>query len=182
MACDEDIAYKYVYHYSWYPKYDKDYEWENQIVCQWNKVPLGKISSSTKPFDYYCALKENADLINCVCNNEQNKLGLKIQLYIPKQSKINVLSIMKPMIDGVICAFHKPKQIEADIISKRLNAKVEMFLSTANTCLSEHRYVTCWDNVIKWNPKDDDLDCVVIEPILAEGEAVSFSGKIFAIK
>lgn len=181
MACGEDIAYKYVYHYSWYPKYDKEYEWEKQIVCQWNKVPLGKINSSTKPFDYYRVLKENADLINCVCNNEQNKLGLKIQLYVPKQSKINVHSVMKSMIDGVICAFHKPQQIDAEIISRRLNDKVELFLSTNNTCLCERRYVTDWKNVVKWDPKDDDLDCVVIEPIMVEDEAFSFSGQIFSI-
>jgi len=109
-------------------------------------------------------------------------LGLKIELSIPRTASFtNVVNAMKPMIDGVICAFHTPDGIAVDEVSKLLNINKEVFLSAEKTCLGKRCYISPYRKSIKWNPQDERLDYVVIEPVIVDDEKFSFSGQLFAI-
>ena len=85
------------------------------------------------------------------------------------------------MIDGTICAFHTPNGIAVDEVSKLLNIDGEVFLSADKTCLGKWCYINPYRKSIKWNPQDDRLDYVVIDPVVVDDREFSFSGQLFAI-
>ena len=178
----EKVKFKYIYHYSWCPKREYVQWWGHHMLCQWNKIPLNKVNSATKAFDYYSAIKKNPMLVKCLDKGGETQLGLKIQLFVPRTAtSFNVLNIMKPMIDGVICAFHTPCNIMVDELSKRLSVNKELFLLTENTCLNEYCYIKPYRNSVKWSPQDNKLDYVFIEPVIVDEDAFSFSGNLFAM-
>lgn len=179
----DEVAFRYFYHYVLLPGGKQTYWWEHDLICKWNGIPLAKVCASSKPADYFLAMKQHPDAVTCFADAGNDcKLGLKIRLFIPKTAEFtNIISIMKPMIDGVICAFHAPKDLAAEEVSRRLHISRDIFLSSENTCLGEHCYIRPYANSVKWDPQDDRLDYVFIEPVTTDEEAFSFSGQIFAI-
>ena len=181
--CDRtDWDFQYFYHYTWAPKGNHKEWWEYDIICEWSDIPLNKINSAAKATDYYLAIKNYPELVKCFEDRCETTLGLKICLSIPRTSKFaNVVSAMKPMIDGVICAFHTPDGIAAEEVSEQLNVNKEVFLSSEKTCLGKHCYISPYRTSVKWNPQDERLDYVIIEPIVVDEDVFSFSGQLFAI-
>lgn len=174
--------FQYFYHYKWAPKGKRKNWWEHELICEWNDVPLKKINYTSSAFDYYLAIKQSSELVMCFAEKSKATLGLKIQLFIPRTARFtNVVSTMKPMIDGVICAFHTPEGIEVEEVSKRLNIDKEIFLSTEKTCLGKCCYISPYRKSVKWNPQDERLDYVLIEPKVVDTESFSFGGQLFAI-
>ena len=178
----ENWEFQYFYHYSWASKGKHSYRWEHQLICEWNNIPLVNINSNSKATDYFLAIKKTPELVKCFEDGNETTLGLKIKLSIPKTSSFTtVVSVMKPMIDGVICAFHTPEGIVVDEVSNLLNIDREVFLSTEKTCLGKCCYISPYRKSVKWNPQDERLDYVVIEPIMVDDKEFSFSGQLFAI-
>lgn len=178
----EDCEFQYFYHYSLSLKENNKYWWEYKLICEWNDVPIGKVNSTSKATDYYLAIKQSPELVKCFEDGSETTLGLRIQLFIPRDCHFtNVVNVMKPMIDGIICAFHTPDGIAVDEVSKLLNIKKEVLSSTEKTCLGKCCYISPYRKSVKWNPLDERLDYVAIEPILVDDESFSFSGQIFAI-
>ncbi len=178
----ENWEFQYFYHYSWAPKGKHSYWWEHELICEWNNIPLGKVNSTSKATDYFLAIKQSQELVKCFEYGNKTTLGLKIKLSIPKTASFTtVISMMKPMIDGVICAFHTPDGIAVDEVSNLLNINKEVFSSTEKTCLGKYCYISPYRKSVKWNPQDERLDYVVIEPMVVDDKGFSFSGKLFAI-
>lgn len=181
--CD-DTAFPYLYHYSWAPKSTQPYWREHDLICKWEHIPLAKVNSATKAADYFLSIKMHPQSVTCLNIDPCATLGLKIQLFVPKKARFsNVVAVMKPMIDGIVCAVHAPSGIAADQISSRLNVSEDLFLSSEKTCLGSHPYIRVGSgrNSVVWNPQDDRLDFVVIEPVSVDDDGFSFSGQIFAI-
>ena len=179
----ENWEFQYFYHYSWVPKGKYKYWWEKELICEWKDISLGRVNSTSKATDYFLAIKQSPELIQCFEEGSKTTLGLKIRVSIPKTARFrNVISIMKPMIDGVICAFHTPDGIAIEEVSKLLNINQEVFLSAEKTCLGKCCYISPYRKSIKWNPQDERLDYVVIEPAMVNEEAFSFSGQLFAVR
>ena len=178
----ENWEFQYFYHYSWAPKGKHRYWWEHELICEWNNVPLGKVNSTSKATDYFLAIKQSSELVKCFEDGNETTLGLKIELSIPRTASFtNVVNAMKPMIDGVICAFHTPDGIAVDEVSNLLNINKEVFSSTEKTCLGKCCYISPYRKSVKWNPQDERLDYVVIETMMVDDKEFSFSGKLFAI-
>ncbi|MBR3837743.1 MAG: hypothetical protein IKJ74_06305 [Clostridia bacterium] len=178
----ENWDFQYLYRYSLAPKGRCRYWWEHERICEWNNVHLERVNSISKATDYFLAIKQSPELVKCFEDGSETTLGLKIKLSIPRTANFtNVVSIMKPMIDGVICAFHTPDGIAAGEVSKLLNINEEIFSTTEKTCLGKRCYVSPYRKSIKWNPQDDRLDYVVIEPMLVDEKEFFFSGQLFAI-
>ena len=179
----EEMEFRYLYHYFWEPKDHCKRWWEKELICEWNRVPIEKINSTSKAIDYYLAIKNHPDLVTCFRTEDKRALGLKLQLFIPKTLKFsNVVRVMKPMIDGIICAFHAPAKISMDEVSERLGVNRTAFFSEEKTCLGGWPYISpYYQKSVKWNPQDERLDYVSIEPVIVDGEELSFSGQIFAV-
>lgn len=179
-------SYKYVYNYS---SFEQSYSntkrlWEKPVISEWTDIPLGVINSNTKPTDYFLALKKNNAKIKCHSKGYGGQFGLNIKLKIPRSARYSgIINIMKPMIDGIICAFHFPKGIDLDLICKISKISKELLESCEIACLDERRYVLPYNKnkSIKWDPSDDKLQEIFIEPTYIDGDEFYFSGQLFSI-
>ena len=182
ISAFDDMDFSYVYHYLLCTKESINFWWDKEIICEWDKIPLVKVNSSTKVYEYYKAIKEYAELLRIYRDGSEVAWGMKIQLFVPRDVKMkHVPTIMKAMLDGIICALHTPKRIDIDKICKLLHADKEMFTDDQKTCLGERCYIHSYRQGIKWDPQDEKLEYVSIEPVLVDDVTFSFSGQIFAI-
>ena len=111
--------------------------------------------------DYYQALRNCKDRIRVKEQlNKETKYSLYIEVGTYSQKK-KFHNIIKPMVDGLICGCHEEDNV--DTIKKLLKDK-------ANTDLVQMDKYPLWkknyirDQVNKWNPADDYLECAFIVP------------------
>jgi len=181
--CNED-SFTFFYHYYFTFAKNLCFWWESVPICEWNKIPLNKVCSSTKAFEYFAAIKSHPQSVQCFSKTRKCNLGMKIQLFVPKKARFsNVASVMKPMIDGIISAFHASNKIDVQAVCTILNTDTRLFSSDEKTCLDSYPYVIPHKNTasVIWSPADDRLDYVFVEPIRVDDTTFSFSGKLFSI-
>ena len=110
--------------------------------------------------------------------------GIKIELIVPDSKKnIHPVSVMKHLLDGVICAFHgekdgTDKRVREKFKNNGLNDEMidEFFNSESKMNLfGNHVYLTRSN---RWNPEDDRLKFGWII-VKCEGEEYKMSGEIY---
>lgn len=76
-------------------------------LADWTDISIYK-KLPERPDEYYCALRFNKDKFDTLESiGYEGAFGLKITLTVPKTNKSShPVSVMKHLLDGVICAFH----------------------------------------------------------------------------
>ena len=118
------------------------------------------ITSSCKPIDYWHLINQaNVEQVNNYKINDNFSIDIELGL---KQRHPNIVSLIKPMIDGIISSFHFQIDVSEsvlNIVSRKLditNDKAkEMFSEKPFSILGERKLVSLYRNGIKWNPEDE---------------------------
>ena len=100
--------------------------------------------SSNKAVVYWRALRENPEKIHSYHKLQGSDFGVKIKLSVPKTKTVNLTSVVKPMLDGIICAFHSANnrlQKESSLIASRLDVTEQQLLSMDNDILGACRFI-----------------------------------------
>lgn len=92
-------------------------------------------------------------------------LGLKIELKVPSHSAIQLISAIKPFLDGIIAAFHTHNGAFLDEVATRLSVAMdlapndfkELLMDHATAALGTINLLQPYRNFVKWNPADDRL-------------------------
>jgi len=144
---------------------------------------MDKMTSEMKPLDYWHALNQGDIKISKLMNPKE--FGLSIVIEIPEKHR-NITSLFKPMIDGLISAFHYQNSVNQDVlnyITKKKHISDDVVLSQLShkdyTFLGERNLISSYRNGIKWNPEDEKCTKVNIRQIRALNDKVKISGKIF---
>ena len=127
---------------------------------------MTSLSTSTKPHEiWWSATSARQSSFSPITG----RFALHVEVGTPAPLQ-NVANIIKPLLDGVVCAMHAESQIDAEAverlarastrdiadISKRLSAPPHPILGSRRLL---HRY----RNFIKWDPADDLCDhCTVL--------------------
>lgn len=80
----------------------------NGLLAEWEDIPFCKCTGLT-PFASWNSIKEEAagikihDRINC---DNDDEFSLVLEIERPKQVEFSIMTAMKPLLDGLICAFH----------------------------------------------------------------------------
>jgi hypothetical protein len=143
---------------------------------------IDKMASNKKPLDYWYAFKNGKiKLIDFV---KPKKFGLYIGIKAP-QKYPNLTGLIKPLLDGIISAFHYQNPIEPGAISfiaeklKIENEELVMLFDQHDyEFLGERNLVSCYRNGIKWNPEDEKCTSVNIKQEKALVNEVMISGKV----
>ncbi len=177
---------RYVYRVE--PSSKPEQSWPVPAV-RWEKISIDKNpGADRKPFDYWKILKTNEKEINkCKDSPEciDGDFGVKITLCVPKGKKLNLAAAVKPMLDGVICAFHglKGKAYSDDmhLAFKRLDVEIGSNDKKMNILGCRKFIYTFGKKGVKWNPADDRCKAFEIEAIQSKGTKFSFSGGIYPL-
>lgn len=145
------------------------------MMASWVNTPINtKIPHSA--LRYYDAIRKNISNINICTNYEFNDVFFGIRINITLPQKILPATVMKALLDGIICAFHGEKTDTTTELSKKL-------LETDNinpiNLLGKKDYVIKFNSrkSYKWNPEDERLLFAWI--IVNQDEKAEMSGEIY---
>lgn len=157
-----------------------------RLIAQWNSQPFVTIESSKGVSHYWKAMRQIADKIeinDIIDTTVKNRLTLYLEIEKPKAKELYLLGSLKPLLDGIISAFHSGDfdTQEIQLFSEKLDVPKEWITNTAFNVLGMRKYVQQYPSKtgIKWNPADDLCDKVSIS--IVEGEEWRISGRIYEI-
>lgn len=192
---ENQSSHKYKYEVVCSKNVEKDNLCGKTLIAKWNGITIGR-TLPQKPDEYYAALRsvtvrktndsrdkphEN-EVIRYGSEQCETFFGIKIELIVPDSKKsIHPVSVMKHLLDGVICAFHGEdedgstwkaleKRFEKDAYEKLWENKSDSW-----NLLGKQKYLSSSKG---WNPEDDRLKFGWII-VKCEGEEYKMSGKIY---
>lgn len=175
-----DIEERYFYSYQVLSTEDIDSMLhKREVVACWKNFPID-VYIPQFPARYYAAVRKKAADVK-IRKVLENKCPYGISLDVTLPSKSTAMSIMKPLLDGVICAFHGETEGVEDTLRKLFDDT--SCLLNACTCklnvLGNRTYVSQYrgEGSFKWNPEDERLQFARIT--LRQGANAMLSGKIY---
>lgn len=179
---DNSKEYKYIHQYGFI---DSIVESRNSLVAEWKNVIVDRPSTSKKPLDYWIAFKKS-DKVTIRQHDFLKEFGVYIEIYKPINQCINIINIQKPLLDGVISAFHGISHIEP-IAMQYLSLHtglsyntISSYLKSDLTCLPKREVIQKYRDGIKWNPQDEKCIDVRIVVKNSDDENYRLSGNIFS--
>lgn len=149
------------------------------VLATWLNAEIDETISKS-PARYYAAIRQNSDLVTVTAHLcEKALFGLKIELTTPYGS--HPAAVMKPMLDGVICAFHGETDHTADVLQEIFASQTDHLLSDSSrlNIFGPREYARKYRGAhsFVWNPEDERLQFAWI--IVTEGQTPSISGTIY---
>lgn len=179
----EKSSDRYLYKYEIIPeKKVSDMLKEENLIAEWTDIPIGN-TLPDKADQYYAAIRKNSSEIityGSLTSKDKDPYGIKIELTVPDSKKsIHPVSVMKHLLDGVICAFHgEDGEKTKEAVKKRFGLEKnnnEFFETSKLNIFGNHNYLTKSN---RWNPEDDRLQFGWII-VKREGKEYKMSGSIY---
>ena len=142
-----------------------------------------------KPHVFWHLLKENP-VSTFTDDIYEDYFGIELELSVPHNKVFNFAAIIKPMLDGIISAFHSYQGRQLNEICKRLAASLtaspdyiaNLLLDKSFALLGSRSLLHPFQTNVQWNPVDDK--CVVIKLLCTYFENESplmLNGKLFSV-
>lgn len=192
---DEKSPYRYLYKYEVVPSEVVEALGRKTLIAKWN-VTIG----STLPKqaeEYYLALRtairnsrvesqnkdepdENEVMLCGLERCDETAFGIKITLTVPESNKTtHPVSVMKHLLDGVICAFHGEKGETAQMLQEKFEGE-KVTCQTDWHILGDQDYLRKYGNGFKWYPADEadrlQFGWIIVK---CEGKEYKMSGEIY---
>jgi hypothetical protein len=152
--------------------------WDGTPLCK-NDVKLSNLDASF----FWNYIKESRVKVFSNEYIEKEKFGIEISIETPRP-KINLSSIIKPLVDGVICAFHQhdgDKQNDnLHEISDKLGISQEKSKLLYDDELNVLGKRSLFTKSFQWNPADDLCDAIKLK-VTTGKENWKIDGKILSV-
>ena len=126
--------------------------------------------------------ENNVEIYNSIDCDYGDTFSIVLEITKPKNVSFNIMTSMKPLLDGLICAFHSSEfdENELEYFSSKLNCDKCCFENNSIDILGERKskYLQIYRNNVKWNPADDL--CNYVDISIKDGNDWSVSGKIYS--
>lgn len=172
--------YSHYYEYSIVERKTKNF---NSLLAEWNNIPLKCIG--LKPAYVWSAFKEHTNKIfikETIDCDKRDTFAIFLEIKKPKDVSFHIMTAMKPLLDGLICAFHRSEFNENELtyFSQILNCEKDILTSRELSVLGQRKskYLQIYQNNVKWNPADDLCDYVSIS--IKNSNDWKLSGKIYS--
>ena len=151
-------------------------KWENITIGNGNTLP-------EKPDEYFTALRTNINNNEITINSKEQcktSFGIKITLTVPESNKTtHPVSVMKHLLDGVICAFHGEKGETAQMLQEKFEGE-KVTCQTDWHILGDQDYLRKYRNGFKWYPADEanrlKFGWIIVK---CDGKEYKMSGEIY---
>jgi len=169
---------------------DKPQYWvKGDRLAEWAGIECPPFRSDNKPHSFWYAMKQAA--VNTIGEMDIPRyFGMELTINAPRNSHINLPSVIKPLLDGVICVLHAHDGTGNSVIVGRLakhlgeNESIveELLMDRRHAVLGTRHLLHPFRQGIQWNPADDL--CVTAKILLndsMEDGIWSLDGEIFAV-
>ena len=159
-------------------------------LASWKNLKIKKLTSISKAHMFWQVFKENQ--ISVFTDKiYDGYYGIEIELVLSKNDKINSAILIKPLLDGVISAFHSYEGNQLEEVSERLAIKLSENAEYISTLLVDKTIsifgsrcvLHPFKNYVQWNPSDDK--CVIIKLIckyIENNNSRMISGRLFEVE
>lgn len=184
---------KGVRHYHRYNVIKEDKEnqyWEKgETLSTWRDVRCPPLRSNIKPHHIWHYLKKAEIEINDVPIIPYI-YGIELKIRAPLGKRVNLASVIKPLLDGVICAFHAHDGSNLPGITRRLSLMLQekesnladMLLNCERSVLGVRSLLHPFRQGVQWNPADDGCVLIKVQCDYTENENVWFlNGEIYEL-
>ena len=151
-----------------------------QLIAGWSHIDLDTNLANT-PRRYWESIRRQFDRVyvhQSLSNPIRDHFGLQVTIHTPRQ--LLPASVMKPLLDGVVCAFHGRDGID-DVLQTLTQDSFDGMVNDAEksiAVLGNRNYVQPYRNGCKWNPADERLKFAWVSVITEECDPY-FEGKLF---
>ncbi len=138
-----------------------------------------------KPATVWKALREQKEKITIfdrIKTDKRDTFAIVLDIEKPQGARFNIMTAMKPLLDGLICALHSSDFNEKELTEfcKILGCKKELFAFDSSSVLGNRKskFLHAIRGNVKWNPADDLCDYVAIN--VRDGLTWNVSAKIYS--
>ncbi|WP_423798201.1 hypothetical protein [Neobacillus sp. SAB-20_R2A] len=163
--------------------------WEkDQTAVSWTGMQLPVLPD--KPHEYWYRMKHlNLTTKLPTLTNETN-FGIKINLGVPKGKRVNLTGICKPLIDGIVSAFHSYFGGDLEEMADRLGRILDeeandiriLLLEDQSAILGKREVVRRFQKGIQWNPADDFCYQIELKTFNTIGTNWIIDGELYTVK
>ena len=155
------------------------------VAAEWKEISIPATFGKNKPLDYWLALKSNAEKIH-ICDTIPGGIpfGIKIKLSVPSSRALNLAAVVKPLLDGTVCAFHGADAYlheNSELLASRIGVTAKQLLYEDNPILGKCRFLYPYLSGVKWNPQDDRCLSFEVETENSNDGGTYFSGAIYRL-
>jgi len=170
------------YAYSMVAKEELEKECNSRrLIADWDHIGIDTKRPNT-PQRYWESIRsqyKDVCVHQALKHPEADCFGIKVTLHLPK--KILPASVMKPLLDGIVCAFHQREGIDDVLRTVAGDRYEEMVVDAENNIgvLGKMDYVKPYrGKSLKWNPADERLKFAWVSTV-NEDVAPYFEGSLF---
>lgn len=152
-----------------------------QLIAGWSHIDIDTNLANT-PRRYWESIRRQFERVYVhqpLINPLRDHFGFQVTIHVPKQ--LLPAGVMKPLLDGVVCAFHGRDGID-DILQTITQDSFERMVNSAENniaLLGNRNYVQPYRDGFKWNPADERLKFAWVSVVTEECKPY-FEGKLFA--
>ena len=159
-----------------------------RLIAEWDALPFVAIKSANGVLNYWKAMRGISEGIavrgNVCTKDKKSRFSLYLEIEKPKEAHLYALSIVKPLLDGIVSALHTGDFDEDETLrfSEKLNVPIEWIKNNNRQgVLGERKYIQLYSGKsgIKWNPADDLCDKVSISVV--DGKEWRVGGRVYAV-
>ncbi|NLC45189.1 MAG: hypothetical protein GX783_13025 [Clostridiales bacterium] len=162
---------------------------KEQILAYWTEVSCPDLKGDIKPHSFWYAIKSGTvEVIDKL--KLPSYFGLKLKINAPRGTRINLASVIKPLLDGIISGFHSHDGSYNPIVVGRLTRSLgeeeshieRMLMEQSKAVLGIRNLVHPFGTGIQWNPGDDF--CVAAKVVIDDcivGTSWSLEGELFTV-
>jgi len=182
-AYGKDDAQRYFYSFSSVSKKDLESICNSKrLIGSWDHIEIDTTLPNT-PYRFWESLRRQYDSISIYQPLDQPEtacFGIRVTLHQP--TKAFPAGVMKPLLDGIVCAFHERNGIDNILHTITHDSFNRHVVDAENniSILGKKDYVKPYRvNSIKWNPADERLKFAWVS-VVTEDCTPYIEGKLFS--
>ena len=170
---------------------DSNYWKRDKQLASWSGAKIEDLKTTLSLCSVWLQMSKcKKDVYNYYKN--ENPIGISINLKVPERySGFNFVTILKSILDGIICSFHKHNGKDLDEITRRLCNKNylnpentrQLLMQNEKAILGQKILIRLWGDSVQWYPSDDLIYYGKIKIDYSNRVSVTeFDGELFTIK
>lgn len=152
-----------------------------QLFAEWSHISID-MDLPNSPHRYWASMRRQYERVSVQKVLKQPELahfGIRVIIHLSRRTL--PAGIMKPLLDGIVCAFHGRNSIDniLNIITQDAFDKMVVDAENSIALLGERNYLQPYRDGVKWNPADERLKFAWVSVVVEDCEPY-FEGKLFA--
>lgn len=124
-------------------------------LARWEELPIFPAQGTIPVLRYWRWVKENLPRLYLAEGSWEADTAVSLELRAPETAYVNAAEQVKPMLDGIICAFHGAlPEMDTASFSRRLDCPEEWLENSGTALLGKRVYLRPWAKSFQWNPAD----------------------------